>query len=53
MFEVPSGEGELYLIAVQEGTGWRAVGDAALRLRVVGTHWLCQVRASSVRLTVQ
>jgi RimJ/RimL family protein N-acetyltransferase len=30
MFEVLSGEGELYLIEVQEAAGWRAVGDAAL-----------------------
>jgi RimJ/RimL family protein N-acetyltransferase len=30
MFEVLSGQGELYLIEVQEAAGWRAVGDAAL-----------------------
>jgi RimJ/RimL family protein N-acetyltransferase len=30
MFEVLSGEGELYLIEVEEAAGWRAVGDAAL-----------------------
>lgn len=30
MFEVLSGKGELYLIDVQDGAGWRVVGDAAL-----------------------